>query len=134
MSRDEHDTLRRLTDVLFHEPDIDLAVVFGSAATGQMRPDSDVDVAVLARAPLSAERKRALIATLATEVGRPIDLVDLRTAGVALTGVIIRTGKRLLCRGSRVWAGLLARNLLDSADFLPYRERILARRRQAWTR
>ena len=55
-----------------------------------------------------------LAAGIAEASGRPVDLVDLRTAGVHLTGVILRTGKRLVCRQPRIWAELLARNLIDA--------------------
>ncbi len=134
MARHEHDTLQRLADLLSRDADIDLAILFGSVATGCERADSDIDLAVLTRAPLTAERKHALTASIADAAGRPVDLVDLHTAGVGLTGIILRTGKRLVCRQPRIWAELLARNLVDSADFLPYRERILTERRQAWTR
>jgi predicted nucleotidyltransferase len=132
MARPEHDTLQRLAEFLSRDADIDLAILFGSAASGRSRADSDVDLAVLTRAPLNAERKRVLTTSIASIAGRPVDLVDLRTAGVGLTGIVLRTGKRLVCRESRIFAELLARNLVDSADFLPYRERILSERRQAW--
>jgi predicted nucleotidyltransferase len=134
MARQEHDTLQRLADHLSRDADIELAILFGSAATGRVHADSDVDLAVLTRAPLSAERKHALTTSIANIAGRPVDLVDLRTAGVGLTGIVLRTGKRLVCRQPRVLAELLARNLVDSADFLPYRERILTERRQTWIR
>lgn len=134
MARHEHDPSQRLADLLAPDADIALAVLFGSVAAGRPRADSDVDVAVLTRAPLDAERKRALTSSIAAAVGRPVDLIDLRTAGVALTGAVLRTGKRLVCREPRIWAELLARNLIDSADFLPYRERILSERRQTWIR
>lgn len=124
--------LARLAELLAAEQDVDVAVVFGSAATDTLRNDSDVDVAVLTRRPLSAARKRSLIESIAAATGRPVDLVDLRTAGVHLTGVILRTGKRVVCRKERLWADLVTRNLIDAADFLPYRDRILAERRRAW--
>ncbi len=131
---DNRDTLQQLTDVLSRDDDIDVGIVFGSAAGGAMRADSDVDVAVLTRAPMHVERKRALTESLAAATGRAVDLVDLRTAGVGLTSVVLRTGKRVVCRESRVYANLLARHLVDAADFLPYRERIMTERRRAWIR
>jgi predicted nucleotidyltransferase len=125
---------RRLEDLLARDVDIDLAILFGSVAAGSAGANSDVDVAVLTRTPMNAERKRELTVSIAALTGRPVDLVDLRTAGVELTGIVLRTGRRLLCREPRLWADLLARNLVDSADFLPYRERLMTERRQAWTR
>ena len=75
--------------------------------------------------------KIALIEKLAQASGLPIDLIDLKNVGVPLQGQILKHGIRLL--GSDTdYAALLSRHLLDAADFLPYRNRILAERRQAW--
>ena len=75
--------------------------------------------------------KIALIEKLAQATGLPIDLIDLKNVGVPLLGQILKHGIRLL--GSDTdYAALLSRHLLDAADFLPYRNRILAERRQAW--
>jgi uncharacterized protein len=126
--------LQQLTDLMSGQEDVDLAIVFGSVATGTARRDSDVDVAVLTREPMSSARKQSLTFAIATATGRPVDLVDLRTAGVHLTSVVLRTGKRMVCRKPRLWAELLARNLIDAADFLPYRERLMTERRQTWIR
>lgn len=126
--------LRRVADLLSKDEDIELALAFGSVAAGQPRAGSDFDVAILTRGAIDARRKRDIIAAVAAIVGRPIDLVDLRTAGVHVAGVALRTGKRLVCREPRVWAELLSRNLVDAADFLPYRERMLGERRKTWIR
>ena len=134
MASGDPKTQQRLTDLLARDTDIDMAILFGSVAAGHPRADSDVDIALLTRRPLDADRKRALTASIAAVTGRPVDLVDLRTAGVELIGVVVRTGRRLLCREPRLWADLVVRNLVDSADFLPYRERLLTDRRRAWIR
>jgi len=72
-----------------------------------------------------------LISQLAISLGRPVDLVDFRRVGEPLLGQILRHGKRLL--GSDTdYANLIARHVFDQADFMPYRNRILAERRRAW--
>jgi predicted nucleotidyltransferase len=134
MASGDPKTEQQLTDLLARDVDIDMAILFGSVAAGRPRADSDVDIALLTRRPLDADRKRALTTAIAAVTGRPVDLVDLRTAGVEIIGIVLRTGRRLLCREPRLWADLVARNLVDSADFLPYRERLLTERRQAWIR
>jgi predicted nucleotidyltransferase len=121
-----------LTALLQADEALDLAILFGSSAAGDLSAGSDVDVAVLARSPLTAQHRRALIRDIAEIVGRPVDLVDLRTAGVPVTGQALRYGLRLVHRRPGVFAELLSRALKDAADFLPYRERILRERRRAW--
>lgn len=110
---------------------IELAIVFGSYATGREQAESDVDIAVDAGHPLTVEQKMALIGSIARQTGRPVDLVDLRTVGEPLLGEILREGRRLL-GSDEMYAELVCRHLHDAADFLPYVERMLAERRAAW--
>jgi predicted nucleotidyltransferase len=118
-------------DVLSSQSQIRQAILFGSAAAGRQHRDSDLDLAVSAERPLLAAEKTALISALAAAVGRPVDLVDLQTAGEPLLGQILRHGKRLLGSDSD-YAALIRRHVFDQADFSPYRNRILAERRRAW--
>lgn len=124
-------TAGQVSAVLQAFPRIELAVLFGSAARGQERPDSDVDLAVAAGSALSAEEKMALVEALAEHTGRPVDLVDLRTAPEPLLGQILRHGRRLLGSNS-AFGALISRHLFEQADFMPYRTRVLAQRRAAW--
>ncbi|MBZ0072507.1 MAG: nucleotidyltransferase domain-containing protein [Burkholderiaceae bacterium] len=117
--------------LLEREP-LRIAILFGSLAAGNARPDSDLDIAVAAGCRLNSADKLRLIDKLSLLVGRPVDLVDLRTAGEPLLGQILQKGDRLFVRDQRLFAELIKRHLFDSADFLPYRRRILAERRQAW--
>lgn len=128
----DDELLTRISERLQSEGDIVVAIAFGSAAGGGLRPDSDLDIAVLGRQPLSAGRRRELISLLADISGRPVDLIDLRTSGIAVTKAALSKGKRLVCRDRSALASLISRMLLDTADFLPYRERILRERRASW--
>ena len=118
--------------VLASDEDLRFAILFGSLATGRAGPDSDLDVAVFATGPLDAERKIALIARLAEITGRPVDLLDLRTAGVLVTREALTRGRLLFCRDRSAYRELAARTVIDAADFLPYVERLLRERRSAW--
>lgn len=116
--------------VLAQHPRIDLAILFGSLADGRERPDSDLDLAVQAATPLSVVEKMALIGDLAEALGRPVDLIDISRVGEPLLGQILK-GKRLL-GSDEGHARLITRHLIDAADFLPLRERILRERRVVW--
>ena len=125
------DLNKRIEEVLAQHGGIRLAILFGSLATGRATPESDLDLAVLLDAPLSAETKMALIGDLSQAMGRPVDLIDLRVTGESILGQILKYGVRLL--GSDTdYAELIKRHLFDEADFMPYRRRILAERRLAW--
>jgi len=111
--------------------EIEQVILFGSLARGAARSDSDIDVAVEATTPLSAQRKMAMMEALALASSRPVDLVDLRTAGQPLLSQIVTTGQRL--KGSdAAWARLIYRNIIDNEDFVPLQQRILRARQAAW--
>lgn len=120
-----------ITEVLHRFPQVQLAILFGSCANGNTTAASDLDLAVLADKPLDAELSIHLIGELAEQLGRPVDLVDLDTAGEPLLGEVLK-GRRLL-GSDTIYGRLITRHLLDAADFLPYRERILSERRRQWT-
>ncbi|HEU4619309.1 MAG TPA: nucleotidyltransferase domain-containing protein [Gammaproteobacteria bacterium] len=120
-----------LRSVLASQLHIRQAILFGSSASGRQTYESDIDLAVDAGRPLTAEEKLALISDLGGALGRPVDLIDLHAAGEPLLGQILRRGQRVLGSDSD-YAGLIRRHVFDQADFAPYRARILAERRDAW--
>ena len=110
---------------------LELAVLFGSVARGKARADSDLDIAVRYAAPLDAEQKLSLIRALGAASVRPVDLIDLRTAGPIVARQALTRGKRLF--GSDTdFATQLSRTLIDYADFAPLIERTRRERRDAW--
>ncbi|MNF79008.1 Nucleotidyltransferase domain protein [compost metagenome] len=124
-------TIEAVEAALAQHPDVRLAYVFGSVASGRARPDSDVDVAVLMAAPLNAQSKIRLISDIASSTGRPVDLIDLVGVGEPLLGQILRHGVRI--RGdAALHAQWVTRHIFNNEDFMPYVERMLAERRQAW--
>jgi uncharacterized protein len=125
------DLNNRIRQILGRHGDIRLAILFGSLAAGDATPRSDLDLAVLMGIPLSTETKMTLIGELSQAIGRPVDLIDLRVAGEPLLGQILKHGVRLFGNVTD-YAELLKRHLFEEADFMPYRRRILADRRQAW--
>jgi len=121
----------QLKEVLSHFPRIALAVLFGSVALGHQRADSDLDIAVAADRPLTADEKLSMISMLAERTGRPIDLIDLNVVAEPLLGQIVRHGRRVL-GSDTLYGDLISRHLFEQADFMPYRTRLLAERRLAW--
>ena len=120
-----------LREVLARFPEIGLAVLFGSVAAGTARADSDLDLAVAGPKPLTVPEKIALIQAFADKTGRPIDLIYLHTVAEPVLGQIVRHGQRVQ-GSSAAFAHWVNRHLIEQADFMPYRNRILAERRMAW--
>ncbi len=121
----------KLDEVLATFPDIQLAVLFGSMARGTERLDSDLDLAIQATRPLTVDERMSITEALALAFNRPIDLIDLRTAGQPLLHEIVSGGVQVL--GARqLWGDLVYRNVMENEDFVPYQKRILEGRRRAW--
>ena len=113
------------------QPDVELAYVFGSLAKGSARSDSDLDVAIQARQPLSAEQRLDMLEALAALTGRPVDLVDVTHAGEPLLGEILTHGKRVKGTDNH-HVRLVQRHIYDTEDFLPTVRRLMEARRQQW--
>lgn len=125
------DVLAELQGVLSGFPCIGLAVLFGSVASGRAQADSDLDLAVQAPRSLTVPEHIALTRALADKTGRPIDLIDLSMVGGPLLGQIVHHGVRV--QGTNTQFGqLINKYLVEQADFMPYRNRVLQERRKAW--
>jgi predicted nucleotidyltransferase len=68
---------------------------FGSTAAGQAHPESDIDLAFLAAAPLEPLERFALQEKLASRLGRDVDLLDLRAASTVMRMQVISNGHLL---------------------------------------
>jgi uncharacterized protein len=119
-----------LRAVLGHFPDVQLCMVFGSAASAKMSAGSDLDVAVAAAGPLSSEMRLKLIEALSTAANREIDLVDLRAVSGPILRQALSKGTVVQNRDKTLYANLISRMLLDQADVMPYYERTLRERRE----
>ncbi|MDE2388598.1 MAG: nucleotidyltransferase domain-containing protein [Betaproteobacteria bacterium] len=69
--------LNQLTALLLQFTQIKLALLFGSQANGNVRPDSDIDPGLLAQEPLSAEFRFQVMQTVGAKSGCPVDIIDL---------------------------------------------------------
>jgi predicted nucleotidyltransferase len=120
-----------LQKLLSGVPGLEIAFLFGSLARGLGRADSDIDLAVRLDHPLSAAERMDLIDAVSQAVERPVDLVDLRTAGEPTVGQVMRHGRRIW-GSDQAHGALLYRHLVDQEDFGPLQRRILEERRRAW--
>ena len=117
---DREKLLTKLREALRRGPRLRLALLFGSFARGQHRPDSDVDVAILPadpELPLAAELD--LQVDLARSSGRTVDLVRLDHASTMLRFRIAREGIALLAEPAFEHSRFLAAAAAEHADFAP---------------
>jgi predicted nucleotidyltransferase len=116
---DESDIDERVARVLAAGPALRLGVLFGSAARGTLRPDSDVDVGIVpvdAEVPLHAELE--LQARLERACARPVHLVRLDRASTVLQHRVAIDGRRVAGSPGE-WARFVAEAQLAYADLAP---------------
>ncbi len=123
---------RRLRDQFAEDRALRVAVLYGSAASGTMRPDSDVDVAVLYNHPLTVEERLELMARLQDRLGQAVDLVDLAAANGVLLQQILCNGEVLVKNDPESYVRLLQRMVYAQDDFMPYYRRELRKRVEAF--
>ncbi len=114
-----------LRQVLDPEPDLLYAVVFGSAARGESRADSDVDVAIELRrgAARDVHAIGRLAARLESAAGRPVDLVLMDEAPPPLAYRVFRDGRLLIERDHAALVNRKARAIVEYLDWKPVEER-----------
>ena len=111
--------IARLGAVLRAGPPLRLAVLFGSAAVGRRRPDSDVDVAILTADPIDADRARDFIVDLARAAEADVDLVDIDQAPTLLKWRIAVHGVPIVEAAHGEFARFRARAASEYIDFAP---------------
>jgi predicted nucleotidyltransferase len=125
---------QELTAHLETQPGVLAAVVFGSAAVGRLRPESDLDLAVLFADDAVPNEVAALElrATLEQRTGRDVDLVVLNRASTILAFQAAKKGRLIVCKDPRAYQRYLVRLISEYADFKrirrPIEEAVLRRR------
>lgn len=99
-------------------PGLRLLYVFGSRARGDARPDSDLDLAVLADGAIDPLRLHELRLTLGAQLDCDVDLVDLDRASTVLKLEVIRDGIVLEQQSPQQTLAFEARVLSEHAELL----------------
>jgi len=81
-----------------HFPDVVGIYLFGSAFQRGMRPDSDVDLALLGEQPYDSMELRKETLLLEAIFGRAVDLIDLIEADPVLRAEAMLKGRLVFCR------------------------------------
>ena len=97
-----------------------LAVLFGSAAAGRLRPASDVDIAIWPSDPgLSLATELDLQADLERALGRSVDLVRLDSASTLVRWQVARDGLLLIAEPASEWPRFRAAAASEWESFAP---------------
>lgn len=118
------DTNSRLVHALLDQQHLEFAVLVGSRATGNARPESDWDIALqwsphiewISVLDHTETLRRRLAEVLQTHLDA-IDLIDLRRANLAMRATVAEEGILLIGQDTLAWAHFLRRTWRDLEDF-----------------
>ena len=102
-------------------PGARMAWLFGSAAGGAMRPDSDVDIAVWQAAPLPAADRFAAACAAAEVLNRDVDLLDFQQLPTPMQLQVIQSGRLLFAADPLQPLNLQARVMREFQDMQRWR-------------
>ena len=125
------DEIARIRDVCTRAFELELAVLFGSVATGRARTGSDVDIGILPahEVPLSAEI--ALASSISAITHTDVDIVRLDRDDPLLGREVARHGVAIYERTPGVFAAYRARAMSTWIEFdeiiAPHRRRFIRR-------
>ncbi len=123
----------QIENVVSSYPELRVVILFGSAASERLTPNSDVDLAVAGDCPLDPEVMAKLHLHLARVLPLEVDLVDLQQASGLLLKEILSHG--ILIRSTpSIYTSLVKRMWYNQADMMPYTRRILEKHVQRFVR
>ncbi len=102
-------------------PGARMAWLFGSAAKGTMRPDSDIDIAVWRSAPLTAADRFTAACAAAEVLNRDVDLLDFQRLPTPMQLQVIQSGRLLFASDPMEVLNLQARVLREFQDMQRWR-------------
>ncbi len=102
---------------------IELAVLFGSAARGTARPDSDVDIGIVPTRTMTLRERLDLGVALERALSCEVDLVILDANSSTLLRLEAAKGRPLLERTPGAFADFVSRALFAHDDVRPHLHR-----------
>ena len=115
----------RLNEYFTQRPDVVAAILFGSVARGDTRPDSDIDVGVLLtrEAAKKGINRSRLISEIIGVLGRnDVDVVILNTAPPLLLHRVVRDGHVVYAADNGALAEFTIKAIQQYEDTKPLRE------------
>jgi len=123
-----------IKDILSTEERIKLCILYGSAASGRLRKDSDIDIAIAGDVLFSREYLVDLQLTLSRRLCREVDIVDMKNLEGLILSEILRKGKVLIKKDTGLYAEFIKKVIYFNEDVLPNIRMILKKRAERFAR
>ena len=130
----EKKEFKKIREILTREQTIPLAIVFGSLASGQDTPKSDLDLAIAGEQALLLDDMLKINAALSAELGREVDLIDLHQAHGALLQEILTRGVLLINVQPALYEKFIKRMLAEKEDDSRVAAQAISERMRRWSR
>lgn len=114
--------LEALREVFRRYPDVQAVYLFGSAADGRMREDSDIDLAIVPGSSACRERRLEILSDLVRAGFDDVDLVFLDTDDLVLRYEAVRQNRVLYQTEGFDRGATYSKVLRMYLDFQPYLE------------
>jgi predicted nucleotidyltransferase len=116
-------TVSQLSGIFSAMPNLELAILIGSRATGTARLDSDWDIAIqwsrgvdFFQQLADTEQLRRILAERLGMLEQAVDLIDIPTARLAMRAVVAEEGIPLKGGDSLAWCRFLQRTWRELED------------------
>ena len=117
-----------ITDTLNGEQEIKLCILYGSAASGRLRKESDIDIAIAGDVQFSRDYLVDLQLALSRRLGYEVDIVDIKNLEGLILSEILRKGKVLIKKDTGLYAEFIKKVINFNEDVLPNIRMILKKR------
>lgn len=131
MDKEMHE---KVAKALRAEQGVQIALLFGSQASGTALEHSDVDIAVAGDAEFSVDYKITLAASLSRLLNREVDLIDLNATHGTLLCEVLTRGVLLIHRDPALYERLIKRMLAEQEDDTRVASKARLERVQRWSR
>jgi predicted nucleotidyltransferase len=121
----DNNTLNKVKEFLVKQLEPQTIIIFGSSVKGNFREDSDIDIAFISAQEFKPYDLYLLAQALVSEVGREIDLVDLRQASTVFKAQILGSGQVIYSNDPKELANFQIRTLKEYALLNEERAEIL---------
>jgi uncharacterized protein len=118
------DRIKKLLEYLPVQPDILIAFVFGSFASGDMRAMSDLDIALLFDGKIDLSRVGSMREELADLLGIDVDIVVLNTAAPVIKMQVLKKSRLLHVRERRAYNEFFVTTVKEYDDLKRNRKEI----------